>query len=59
MFVAAYQESVLGYDRMKAKDAIVTFGHGNRVTDDIRRFIDDYDPATMTMATTRPATSNE
>jgi protein tyrosine phosphatase (PTP) superfamily phosphohydrolase (DUF442 family) len=59
MFVAAYQESVLGYDRMQAKDAIETFGHSNRVTDDIRAFIDDYDPVTMSMATTRPATSNE
>jgi protein tyrosine phosphatase (PTP) superfamily phosphohydrolase (DUF442 family) len=59
MFVAAYQESALRYDRMKAKDSIVTFGHSNRVTDDIRKFIDDFDPATMSMATTRPATSNE
>jgi protein tyrosine/serine phosphatase len=59
MFVAAYQESVLGYNKTQAKDAIETFGHSNRVTDDIQKFIDDYDPATMSMATTRPATSNE
>jgi tyrosine-protein phosphatase SIW14 len=59
MFVAAYQESILGYDRIKAKDAVESFGHTSRVTDDIDKFIDDYDPATMTMATTRPTSSNE
>jgi protein tyrosine phosphatase (PTP) superfamily phosphohydrolase (DUF442 family) len=59
MFVAAYEESVLGFDKAKAKDAVEAFGHSERVADDIKAFIDDYDPATMSMATTRPVTANE
>ena len=59
MFVAAYQESVMGYNSDKAKDAIETFGHSDRTAQDIRAFIDDYDPINKTMATTRPATGNE
>jgi len=50
-FVAAYQMSVLGYDKQKAKDAIMTFGHSDRTIDDIRRFIDGYDAGTRTVAT--------
>jgi len=50
MFVAAYQESVLGYDKQKAKDAILTFGHSDRTINDIKRFIDHYDPQTQTIA---------
>jgi len=42
-FVAAFQESVLGYDKGKAKDAILTFGHSDKTINDIRRFIDEYD----------------
>ena len=49
MFVAAYQESVLGYDKQKAKDAILTFGHSDRTINDIKRFIDQYDPQTRTI----------
>lgn len=49
-FVAAYQESVLGYSPQRAKDAILTFGHSDRTIDDIRRFIDDYDPRTRTVS---------
>ena len=48
-FVAAYQESVLGYDKAKAKDAILTFGHSDSTINDIRRFIDGYDPQTQTV----------
>jgi protein tyrosine/serine phosphatase len=48
-FVAAYQESVLGYDKSKAKDAILTFGHSDSTINDIRRFIDGYDPQTQTV----------
>jgi protein tyrosine phosphatase (PTP) superfamily phosphohydrolase (DUF442 family) len=44
MFVAAYQESVLGYDKQKAKDAILRFGHSERSIGDVKRFIDVYDP---------------
>ncbi len=60
MFVAAYQESVLGYDKQRAKAAILSFGHSARTTGEIEWFIDHYDPATRTvpdnlatMATTR------
>ena len=48
-FVAAFQESVLGYDRARAKDAILTFGHSDRTINDIRRFIDEYDPKAQTL----------
>jgi protein tyrosine phosphatase (PTP) superfamily phosphohydrolase (DUF442 family) len=44
MFVAAYQESVLGYDKTKTKEAILRFGHSERSIGDVRRFIDVYDP---------------
>lgn len=49
MFVAAYQESVLGYDKTRAKAAIVSFGHSDRTIDDIVRFIDNYDPKSCTV----------
>jgi protein tyrosine/serine phosphatase len=42
-FVAAYQMSVLGYDKQKAKSEILTFGHSDNTINDIRRFIDGYD----------------
>ena len=44
MMVAAYQESVLGYDRERAKREIMRFGHSERSIGDVRRFIDVYDP---------------
>lgn len=49
MFVAAYQQSVLGYDKSKAKDAILAFGHSDHTLNDIRRFIDEYDPKRQTV----------
>jgi protein tyrosine phosphatase (PTP) superfamily phosphohydrolase (DUF442 family) len=55
MFVAAYQESALHYDKEKAKAAIETFGHSDRTAADVKTFIDNYDPATMSVATTLPA----
>ena len=51
MMVAAYQESILGYDKDRAKAEILTFGHSKSTIDDIRRFIDVYD----TKARTAPA----
>lgn len=48
-FVAAYQESVLGYDQARAKDAILTFGHSDSTINDIRRFIDGYNPQTRSI----------
>ncbi len=44
MFVAAYQMSVQGYDKEKAKAAILAFGHSEKTIADIKRFIDAYDP---------------
>jgi hypothetical protein len=40
--------SVLGYDKEKAKNAILTFGHSDNTINDIRRFIDGYDGKMMT-----------
>lgn len=50
MFVAAYQESVLGYDKNKTRAAIESFGHSDRTIQDLQKFIDTYNPATMTPA---------
>jgi hypothetical protein len=44
MMMAAYQMSALGYDRARAKADIRAFGHSDRTIDDVRRFIDAYDP---------------
>jgi protein tyrosine phosphatase (PTP) superfamily phosphohydrolase (DUF442 family) len=43
--MAAFQESILGYDPEKAKAAILAFGHSERSIGDVKRFIDIYDPA--------------
>ena len=44
MMAAAFQESVLGYDRQKTTDAILRFGHSDRSIGDVKRFIGIYDP---------------
>lgn len=44
MMMAAYQMSVMGYDKAKAKSAIEAFGHSDRTIDNVRAFIDAYDP---------------
>lgn len=44
MMMAAYQESVLGYDDERAKAAIQAFGHSDRTIREVRRFIEVYDP---------------
>ena len=43
MMVAAYQESVMGWDDAKAKAEMKTFKHGERTTKDVERFISVYD----------------
>jgi tyrosine-protein phosphatase SIW14 len=43
MFVAAYQESVLGWDDAKVKSNLLTFGHSQRTVKDVQRFIEVYD----------------
>ena len=50
MFVAAYQETDRKLDPEQAKSAIVSFGHGDATVDDIKTFIDRYDPGTRTVA---------
>jgi protein tyrosine phosphatase (PTP) superfamily phosphohydrolase (DUF442 family) len=46
MMTAAYQMKVLGYDKERAKAEVLTFGHSQRTSGDIIRFIDGYDPVT-------------
>ena len=46
MMVAAYQMSQMGYDKERAKESILRFGHSDRTANDVKRFIDGYDPAT-------------
>jgi protein tyrosine phosphatase (PTP) superfamily phosphohydrolase (DUF442 family) len=54
MMVAAYQMSVQGMDKEKAKAAIETFGHSERTVGDVKKFIDIYDPANRAVTTTMP-----
>ena len=44
MFVAAYQLSVQKFDKGQAKAAVLSFGHSEKTLDDVRKFIDAYDP---------------
>lgn len=44
MMVAAFEESMLGWDQSRAKAAIQTFGHSERTAKDVERFIGVYDP---------------
>lgn len=54
MLVAAYQQSVLGYDDAKAKSAILTFGHSRRSIGDVEKFIELYDPKQREMTQSLP-----
>jgi protein tyrosine/serine phosphatase len=49
MFVAAFQESVLHESPDQTKNEILGFGHKAADTDDVRSFIDDYDPVKQTL----------
>jgi protein tyrosine phosphatase (PTP) superfamily phosphohydrolase (DUF442 family) len=49
MIVAAYQQSVLGWDDEKTKNAVLTFGHSERSIGDVKKFIDVYDPSKREM----------
>jgi tyrosine-protein phosphatase SIW14 len=46
MMVAAYQMKHMAYDKEKAKQEMLAFGHSDRTVNDVKRFIDGYDPAT-------------
>jgi protein tyrosine/serine phosphatase len=54
MFVAAYQESILKFDRHRTKTALLTFGHSQRTVGDVERFIDLYDPDSASMTAYLP-----
>jgi hypothetical protein len=54
MMVAAYQMSVLGYDKARAEREMMTFGHSDRTVNDVRRFIENYDPKTRRMTVALP-----
>jgi protein tyrosine phosphatase (PTP) superfamily phosphohydrolase (DUF442 family) len=54
MMVAAYQRSVLNYDRDRTTGAMLTFGHSQRTVGDVQRFIDNYDPEAFSMTQTLP-----
>ena len=55
LFMAAYQLSVMDRTPALAKERIMSFGHPPRDTDDIRTFIDRYDPIMGNVPTTLPA----
>jgi protein tyrosine phosphatase (PTP) superfamily phosphohydrolase (DUF442 family) len=46
MMVAAFQEAVMGMNDEQAKAEIMTFGHSDRTANDVKRFIEGYDPKT-------------
>ena len=54
MFVAAFQESVLGWDDARVKKEMLTFGHSQRTVKDVERFIDVYDPKSRTVVAELP-----
>ena len=54
MMAAAYQMSVLGYDKEQVKKQMLTFGHSERTVGDIVRFVDNYDPAARRMTQQLP-----
>lgn len=54
MMVAAYQESILNFDRERAKAALMAFGHSQRTVGDVERFIDVYDPVQRRMTADLP-----
>jgi tyrosine-protein phosphatase SIW14 len=59
MMVAAFQESLLGWDKARAKAALLTFGHSQRTVKDVERFIDVYDSKTRTMTAQLAQSSEE
>ncbi len=59
MFMAAYQLSILDRSVAVTKERIMPFGHQPHDTDDIRTFINNYDPVMATIPTTLPAVSKE
>jgi hypothetical protein len=54
MMVAAYQQSVLGWDDQTCKAKLLTFGHSQRTVGDVQKFIDVYDPVTSAVPSDLP-----
>jgi protein tyrosine/serine phosphatase len=54
MMVAAYEMSVLKMDKAQATAAMQGFGHSERTTGDIKRFIETYDPDAKQMTQALP-----
>jgi len=46
MMAAAFERKVLGWDKARTRAAVLSFGHSHRTTDDVVRFIREYNPAT-------------
>jgi protein tyrosine/serine phosphatase len=49
MLVAAYQRTILKWDKDQTIAAIRSFGHSSRTVGDVKRFIDVYDPENQRM----------
>jgi protein tyrosine/serine phosphatase len=48
-FVGAFEASVLGYNKGHVENDILSFGHGSSTIDQIKKFIEAYDPKTQTI----------
>ncbi len=59
MFMAAYQLSVMDRSVPFAKATIQSFGHKDKDLDDVRTFIDAYDPTMGTLPDNLPTRSGE
>ena len=59
MFMAAYQLTQMDRSKAWARATVQPFGHKPRDTDDVRTFIDNYDPANAAIPTTMPTVSPE
>jgi protein tyrosine/serine phosphatase len=57
MMVAAYQESILKFDRDQAKARLMSFGHSQRTVGDVQRFIELYDPVQQRLTEDLPLSS--
>jgi protein tyrosine phosphatase (PTP) superfamily phosphohydrolase (DUF442 family) len=55
MMAAAFQRKVLGWNKGKTHEAVLSFGHSSRTIDDVVRFIRGYDPASGRVPTSMPA----
>jgi protein tyrosine/serine phosphatase len=55
MMAAAFERKVLGWDKARTRAAVLSFGHSHRTTDDVVRFIREYNPATGAVPTSQPA----